>query len=60
VNAARQDRIALRTKTCPRCGALPAKACWEQARQNPYRKTYMARPHAERAELGQGRGRARL
>jgi hypothetical protein len=51
VNVAQQDRIAQRTKTCPRCGALPGTACWERARGNPTRKTYMARPHAERAEL---------
>jgi len=53
VNIAQQDRIAQREHTCPRCGAEPGKSCWEKARGNPGRKTYMARPHAERAELVQ-------
>jgi hypothetical protein len=51
VNIARQDRIARREHACPRCGAEPGKSCWEKARGNPRRKTYLARPHAERAEL---------
>ena len=51
MNVAQVDRIAQRTKTCPRCGAQPGKPCWEKARQNPYRHSYMARPHAERSEL---------
>jgi hypothetical protein len=51
VNVAQQDRIAEREHTCPRCGAEPGKSCWEKARGNPQRKTYLARPHAERAEL---------
>jgi hypothetical protein len=53
VNIAQQDRIAQREYTCPRCGAEPGKSCWEKARGNPQRKTYLARPHAERAELVQ-------
>jgi hypothetical protein len=53
VNIAQQDRIAQREHTCPRCGAEPGKSCWEKARGNPHRKTYLARPHAERAELVQ-------
>jgi hypothetical protein len=51
VNVAQQDRIAQREYTCPQCGAQPGKSCWEKARGNPGRKTYLARPHAERAEL---------
>jgi hypothetical protein len=51
VNIAQQDRIAQREHTCPRCGAQPGKSCWEKARGNPGRKTYLARPHAERAGL---------
>jgi hypothetical protein len=51
VNIAQQDRIAQREHACPRCGAEPGKSCWEKARGNPLRKTYLARPHAERAEL---------
>lgn len=53
MNIAQQDRIAQREYTCPRCGAEPGKSCWEKARGNPGRKTYLARPHAERAELVQ-------
>src|SRR5260370_42103171 len=53
VNIAQQDRIAQRTKTCPRCGAEPGEPCWERARGDPFRKAYLARPHAERAELVQ-------
>ena len=53
VNIAQQDRIAQREHTCPRCGAEPGNSCWEKARGNPGRKTYLARPHAERAELVQ-------
>ena len=51
MNLAQQDRIAQREYTCPRCGAQPGKSCWEKARGNPGRKTHLARPHAERAEL---------
>jgi hypothetical protein len=51
VNIAQQDLIAQKTKTCPRCGAEPRKRCWEKARSDPRRKTFLARPHAERAEL---------
>ena len=47
MNIAQQDRIAQREHTCPRCGAEPGKSCWEKARGNPERKTYLARPHAE-------------
>ena len=50
MNIAQQDRIAQGTKICPRCGALPGKSCWEKARGNPYRHTFMARPHAEQVE----------
>ena len=53
MNIAQQDRIAQREHTCPHCGAEPGKSCWEKARGNPGRKTYLARPHAERAELVQ-------
>jgi hypothetical protein len=53
VNIAQQDRIAQREHACPRCGAEPGKRCWEKARGNPGRETYLARPHAERAELVQ-------
>jgi hypothetical protein len=53
VNIAQQDRIAQREHRCPRCGAEPGKSCWEKARGSPGRKTYLARPHAERAELVQ-------
>jgi hypothetical protein len=56
VNIAEQDLIAQKTTTCPRCGALPGKRCWEKARGNPRRKTLLARPHAERAELVQDDG----
>src|SRR5262249_58642577 len=42
-------------------GAQPGKSCWEKARGTPARKTYLARPHAERAELVQEEdGLARL
>ena len=51
MNIAQQDRIAQREHGCPRCGAEPGKSCWEKVRGNPRRKTYLARPHAERAEL---------
>ena len=51
VNIAQQDRIAQREHTCPRCGAEPGKSCREKARGSLGRKTYLARPHAERAEL---------
>jgi hypothetical protein len=50
MNVAQQDRIAQRELTCPRCGAEPGKRCWEKARGNPGRKTYLAWPHAERVE----------
>jgi len=53
LNVAQQDRIAQREHTCPRCGAEPGKSCWGKARGNPRRKTYLARAHAERAELVQ-------
>lgn len=53
MNIAQQDRIAQREHTCPRCGAEPGKNCWDKARSNPGRKTYQARPHAERSELVQ-------
>jgi hypothetical protein len=53
VNIAQQDRVAQREHACPRCGAEPGKSCWEKARGNPRRKTYLAPPHAERAELVQ-------
>ena len=56
MNIAQQDRIAQREHTCPRCGAEPGKSCWEKARGNPARKTYVAQPHAERAELVQEDG----
>ena len=48
---AQQDRIAQRVHTCPLCGAEPGKSCCEKARGGLGRKTYLARPHAERAEL---------
>jgi hypothetical protein len=51
VNIAQQARIAQREHTCPRCGAEPGKSCWEKTRGNPGRKTYLAQPHAERAEV---------
>jgi hypothetical protein len=51
MNIAQQDRVAQREYTCPRCGAPPGKGCWERARQNLYGISYMARPHAERADL---------
>ena len=60
MNIAQQDRIARRQHTCPRCGAKPGKSCWEKARGNPGRKTYLARPHAERAELVQEDGLAHV
>jgi hypothetical protein len=53
VNIAQQDRIAQREHACPRWGAEPGKSCWEKARGSPQRKTYLARPYAERAELVQ-------
>jgi len=51
VNIPPQDRIAQREHACPRCGVEPGKSCWERARGNSRRKTYQARPHAERAQL---------
>ena len=51
VNIAQQDRIAQREHTCPRCGAEPGKSWCEKARGGLGRKTCLARPHAERAEL---------
>jgi len=53
VNIAQQDPIAQHEHACPRCGAEPGKSCREKARGSPQRKTYLARPHAERAELVQ-------
>ena len=53
MNIAQQDPIGQREHTCPHCGAEPGKSCWEKARGNSGRKTYLAWPHAERAELVQ-------
>lgn len=51
MNIAEQDLQAQRTKTCPRCGALPGKRCWKPARSDPRRKTFLARPHQARVDL---------
>ena len=48
---AQQDPIARRVHTCPRCGAEPGKNCCEKARGGLGRKTYLARPNAQRAEV---------
>ena len=53
MNIAQQARIAQLEHACPGCGAEPGKSWWENARGKPARKTYLARPHAERAELVQ-------
>jgi hypothetical protein len=53
VNIAQQDIVAQKKVTCPRCGAKPGKRCWDKAPGNPTRKTFLARPHGERAELVQ-------
>jgi len=46
-----RNRIAQREHTCPRCGAEPARAAGRKRVAASGQKTYLARPHAERAEL---------
>jgi len=46
-----QDLLAVRTMTCPRCGALPGKRCWDLVSGNPRRKTFLPRPHQARVDL---------
>jgi hypothetical protein len=53
LNIAQRDRIVQQEHTCPRCGVESRKSCWEPARSNAGQKTYLARPHAERAEVVQ-------